>query len=80
MKTTTLLATAMVAMALTSCADDEPVSINRGDAISFRPAMGSRATEVTNANLQTFYVTSFLGTTPYINNVAYTKGGDGFYN
>lgn len=80
MKTTTLLATAMVAMALTSCADDEPVSINRGDAISFRPAMGSRATEVTNANLQSFYVTSFMGTTPYIDNVAYTKGGDGFYN
>lgn len=74
------MAAAMLAMALTSCADDEPVSINRGDAISFRPAMGSRATEVTNANLQTFYVTSFMGTTPYINNVAYTKGGDGFYN
>ena len=86
MKTTKLMiaAAAMAVISLSGCADDEPLSVNthttQGDAISFRPAIGSRASEVTNANLQSFYVTSFLGTEPYFQNIAYTKGADGFYN
>lgn len=86
MKTATfLIATAAMAMtAMTGCTDDEPLSVNtniyNGAEISFRPAIGSRATEVTNANLQSFYVTSFLADSAYFNNVAYTKGADGFFN
>lgn len=82
MKTTALLIAAAASLTLAACSEDEPLSVNTrsGDAISFRPAMGSRATEVTNANLQSFYVYSFLGDAPYFNNVAYTKGADGFYN
>ena len=80
MKTTTTLLIAFAALGLASCTEDEPLSFNNGEQISFRPAMGSRATEVTNANLSSFYVTSFLGDSPYFNKVEFSKGAGGFYN
>ncbi len=82
MKTSSILIVALAGLALASCTDEEPYagSAKSQEAISFRPAIGSRATEVTNANLKTFYVSSFLGDTPYMTNVAYTQGSDGFYN
>lgn len=80
----TLLITALAAMTLVSCADDEPVSQLqiKDEAISFRPAMGisSRATETTNANLNDFYVTSLMDSTVFFKDLKYTKGADGFYN
>ena len=82
MKTTSTLIIALAALSLASCAEDEPVSYNleNENEISFRPAMGSRASEVTNANLQSFWVTSFIGDTPYFNNVEFSKGAGGFFN
>lgn len=79
MKTTTLLL-ALATLGLASCSQDEPVVYNQSDAIAFRPAMGTRASEINNANLASFHVTGFLNNEVYINNVEYSKGTDGFFN
>ncbi len=72
---------ALGALALASCSQDEPVSINESDAISFRPAIGtiSRATETTNANLSEITVASFLGDATFFPAMQFTKGSDGFF-
>ncbi len=78
----TILFTALASLALASCTQDEPVSINQGSAISFRPAMGvqTRASETTNDNLSSFYVTALMGESPFFSNINYAKGSDGFFN
>ena len=83
---------AVSAVALASCSEDEPVSVRQAtnEAISFRSAMGTRATETTNANLDKIYVTAFAGadsigkssdfnTTPYFDNAEFDKGSDSFF-
>ncbi len=82
MKSTNLLLVAAAALTLSSCTDDEPVSVNQSDntAISFRPAVGRRASETTNSNLSSFYVTSLLDGSTFFENVNYVKGTDGFFN
>lgn len=79
--TKTLILTALAGMALASCSSDEPVYVNEGRDISFRPAMSvaSRATETTNANLSGIKVSAFLGDGLYFNNIDFNKGSDGFY-
>lgn len=75
-KTFFLLSTA--ALALASCANEDAVEVNSGREISFRPAMSSRATETTNATLQDFKATAFIGSEPYFNQVTFSRNG-GFY-
>lgn len=71
---------ALVALGLASCADNEPLEVNKGDAIAFRTGMNSRATETTNANLSSIYVTGFLGgNTTYFENLNFIKGSDSFF-
>lgn len=80
MKHTTLFFAAISALTLASCANDEPVSVRTtDDAISFRSGLASRATETTNANLSSIFVTAFNGTTPYFENINYVKGSDSFF-
>lgn len=80
MKKTPLFLAALSALALASCSDDEPVSVRESnDAISFRSGMASRATETTNTNLNSIYVTAFSGTTPYFQDVNYVKGADSYF-
>ncbi len=75
-----MMAAALVAaLPLTSCSDDEPISENHGSAISFRPSMGTRATETTNANLSEINVAAFMGDTPYFNTLLFSKGSDGYF-
>lgn len=80
-----LLILPIAALALASCSDDEPLSTRQAtdEPISFRASMGnlSRATETTNANLASIYVTSFIGdeTVPYFHDLKYDKAGDGFF-
>ena len=83
MKKTPLML-ALVAMgALASCSQDEPADVRsvEGHAIDFRPAIGSRATETTNANLTSINVTAFMpdGKTPLFQSLDFNKGGDGFF-
>ncbi len=42
-------------MAMTSCSNDEVLDVNTGEAINFRTAMGSRATELVTNDLKSFY-------------------------
>ncbi|MDE7154215.1 MAG: fimbrillin family protein [Muribaculaceae bacterium] len=80
MKHIQLFLIAVGALSLASCANDEPLSIrSNDDAISFRSGMASRASETTNANLSSIYVTAFTGTKPYFENANYVKGSDSFF-
>ncbi|MDE6338156.1 MAG: fimbrillin family protein [Muribaculaceae bacterium] len=80
MKTTQLLLTAAVlGLGLASCSQDEPVSENRGHAIDFRPAMGTRATETTNANLNSIKVASFMNGSTFFEPLDFVKGSDGYF-
>lgn len=96
MKKTPLFLIAMSAIVLASCSEDEPVSVRQdtNEAISFRSAMGTRATETTNANLDKIYVSAVYGdsvidpstrkmgsykTTLYFDNAEFDKGADSFF-
>ena len=70
---------AAAALALVSCADNEPLQVNKGDAISFRSGMATRASETTNENLNSIYVTGFIGNTTYFENLNFIKGSDSFF-
>ena len=83
MKTTRLLFIGAMALTLGACAEDEPeaVATQAQEAIDFRPAMSSRATETTNANLSSIYVTA-LGETSendLFANLEFKKGTNGFF-
>lgn len=78
-----MLFAAAVGLGFTSCSQDEPVNeLHQGMAIDFRPAMGSRASEITNANLQDIYVTALEtgDKDNYFSNLQFTKGTDGFFS
>ncbi|MDE6273051.1 MAG: fimbrillin family protein [Muribaculaceae bacterium] len=80
MKTTKLLfAVAALGLGLASCAQDEALSENKGNSISFRPAMGTRATETTNANLSDIKVAAFLGDQTFFEPLDFVKGSDNFF-
>lgn len=72
---------AIAALGLVSCADNEPLEINsnNGDAIAFRTGIASRATETTNANLNSIYVTGFIGNSTYFKNLNFIKGSDSYF-
>ena len=77
-----IMLASLATLGLASCASDEPeVEPHNGIAIDFRPAMGSRASEITNANLNDIIVTALESdqTDPYFSNLTFTKGDDGFF-
>lgn len=94
MKKSSLYLLALSALTLAACSDDQPVNY-RQDAkgeITFRPGMGTRASEITNANIDKFFVTAFTDTTgfathsatkksdnTYFSNVEFDKGQDSFF-
>lgn len=48
----------VAALAMASCSKDESTGINNGNAIDFRAAMQTRASETTMANITNFFVTA----------------------
>lgn len=74
-----LLASAAIAAVLSSCAEDEPVSVNTGRPINFRPAISTRATETTNANISAIKVAAFMGDATYFDALDFTKGDDSYF-
>ncbi len=74
-----LLLVGVAAMALTSCSRDEATSVNLGEGINFRPAMGTRADEVTVSTLASdgFMVTALKGDETYFSNLEFTTGDSG---
>ena len=45
----------VAALAMASCSKDESTGINNGNAIDFRAAMQTRASETTTANITNFF-------------------------
>ncbi len=74
----TLYLLPIAALALASCANEDTIEVNQGREISFRPAMSSRATETTNANLADFKASGFIGSDAYFNQVTFSRNGS-FY-
>ena len=74
-----IILTGAVAIALTSCSNDEIKDVNPGKLIDFQAAVDTRAAETTTANLNEFQVTALdsRGDT-YFNDVTFTKGGSNF--
>lgn len=71
----------MAVIGMASCSKDEPTSVNTGDAIDFRAAMGTRVSETNTGNLSSFYVTALEGSaggSPLFENEEFTKNGTSF--
>ncbi len=80
MKKTYLFLGALALLGFASCSDEEVANINDNlTAISFRPSMGTRAEETTNANLTEFNAISFLGDDVYFDTIPFRKDGSGFF-
>ena len=78
MKKQILLMTAAV-LTITSCSKDESTEVNNGQAIAFRVAMETRATETTTANITNFLVTAInAGNSNFFTDQAFTKTGSYF--
>ena len=76
---------ALAGMLLASCSNEmeEVFDTSQGNEISFRPFVEAmtRAADVTTANLTSFNVTAYranTSTTPFMDNVAFTKDGSTF--
>lgn len=71
----------LAALALASCSSEEPIEVNQGHAIGFRPALGtnSRATEINNSNLSAITVSAFMGQQELFGDLDFTKGNQGFF-
>lgn len=80
-KTFIIASAAILASGLASCTNDEPVDSARigENSISFRSTMGTRSTEITNANLDEINVAAFLGDTQFFNDTKFTKGSDNYF-
>lgn len=74
-----IFATAIAATGLASCSSEEPVVESKGSAINFRPAMSTRATETTNANLSAIKVAGFMGSSTYFTPLDFIKGDGSFF-
>lgn len=81
MKKSTLLFTLGVALlGMTACSQEDEVKLSSARrAIDFRPAIESRATETTNANLSSIFVTGLVGDSLYFENVNFSKGSDSYF-
>ncbi len=80
-----LFLVAAAVLALSSCSNDETVEINSGKAIGFRTSVNSRAQEITNANLSSFFVTAYNDNkidAPYFADLEFkkTEGSALFYS
>ena len=61
-------------LTITSCSKDESTEVNNGQAIDFRVAMETRATETTTANITNFLVTAInAGNSNFFTDQAFTK-------
>lgn len=66
----------VAALAMASCSKDESTGINNGNAIDFRAAMQTRASETTMANITNFFVTALdKNNANYFSDAEFTKDG-----
>lgn len=77
---------AVVALTMASCSKDDSTGINKGSAIDFRVALGTRAAETTTSNLTTIFVTAIdknnanlFSDEEFSKNGQYFTSGDPYY-
>lgn len=76
---TQLFLIAGAVLALASCSKDETTGINHGNAIDFRAAMQTRASETTTANITNFFVTALdKANANYFTDAEFTKQNSTF--
>lgn len=66
-------------LALVSCTNDEVVQINKGQKIEFRTAVTTRATELTNTDLPSFWVTALYDNVEYFSDEFTKDNTDGCF-
>ncbi len=84
MKKTTILLFGLTAFSLASCTEEESVNIDKGFPIEFRSAVGTRAEEITNANLSEITVSAFLNNQDFFLQLPFKKdlkkGSEGYFS
>lgn len=71
-----LFLVAVAALAMASCSKDETTGINNGNAIDFRVALGTRASETTTDNIMKFNVTALNAAgANFFTDVEFAKNG-----
>lgn len=81
MKKQLFFAAIAAAVAMTSCSNDETLSVNTGEGITFRTPAVTRATEATTENLIEFNVTALnVSNQNYFTNVTFSKQLDSSYS
>lgn len=73
MKKTPILLIGLTAFSLASCTEEESVNIDKGFPIEFRSAVGTRAEEITNANLSEITVSAFLNNQDFFLQLPFKK-------
>lgn len=74
-----IFVSAFAATGLMSCSQEEVINTTPDRPISFRPAISTRATETTNANLSAIKVAGFMGNSTYFDALDFNKGTDGYF-
>lgn len=74
-----ILASAIATTGLMGCSQEEVIDTTPDRAISFRPAISTRATETTNANLSAIKVAGFMGNSTYFDPLDFIKGSDNYF-
>lgn len=75
-----LFLTAVAALAMVSCSEENVLDTNRGNAIDFRAAMGTRAQETTTASMNQIYVTALtVRNENLFSDLLFSKQPDNFF-
>lgn len=74
-----ILASAIAATGLMACTQEDVIDSTSGGSISFRPAISTRATEITNANISAIKVAGFMGNSVYFDPLDFNKGSDNYF-
>lgn len=75
-----LFLTAMTALVMVSCSEENVLDTNKGNAIDFRAAMGTRASETTTASMSQIYVTALtVRNENLFSDLLFSKGLSNFF-
>lgn len=69
-----------IALAFSSCNVDDPVDVNRGDAIAFNPTLMTRGDTITTSNLKFIDVVALKGTETYFEELKFSRTSGNTYD
>lgn len=74
-----ILASAIATTGLMACSQEDVIDTTPDRPISFRPAISTRATEITNANISAIKVAGFMGSSVFFDPLDFNKGTDNYF-